>query len=262
MTSSSPNRLFYRSHGTSGAPVIILHGLLGMSDNWEAMGKHLGERFRVFVPDARNHGRSFHHPDCSYSAMANDLVQFMDAQGLEDAALIGHSMGGKTAMQCALSHPDRVARLIAIDIAPRAYAPFHDALLEATRHLALNEFKNREEIDTALRHALPNRAERELVGKNIGRNEHSAFFWKSNLPAIAAHYSEFLSAVEGPQPFEKPALFIKGGKSEAIAKSDEPDIRRLFPHSRIHTIREAGHWVHADAPEACLRAIMEFIHAH
>ena len=251
-------QLYFKTAG-QGRAVILLHGLLGSSDNWHHVTQRLAERFHVFVVDQRNHGLSPPSATMNYPLMAGDVDEFMTTQGLASACVIGHSMGGKTAMQFALQFPGRVEKLVVADIAPRAYAPTHDKILAALLALDLKMFTTRQLIEEALAPEIPSLNLRRFSLKNLGRNDDGSFKWKINLRGIAENYPRLCEALDAEIPFAKPALFIRGGKSRYISAADEPEIFRLFSAAKILTIAQADHWVHADAPEEFLRLVLEFL---
>jgi len=253
-------QLHFKEYG-HGRPVILLHGLFGSLDNWHSVASRLAETFHVFALDQRNHGQSPHSTEMAYPLMAADVDNFLAARGLDSAGVIGHSMGGKTAMQLALSFPQRVQRLVVADIAPRAYAPAHDKIFAALQALDLPKFQNRSDIEAALALEIPDLVVRRFLLKNLGRTPAGGFFWKINLPNIAENYGRLREPVAGSTPFTGPALFIRGGKSNYVRPEDEPLIHKWFPSARIETIPEAGHWVHADRPEEFLGLVGDFLSA-
>lgn len=242
----------------SGYPLIILHGLLGSLDNWHAQSKLFGARYRVFAVDLRNHGRSPHSDVFNYEAMAEDLREFLDRHRLSSTHILGHSMGGKTAMLFALLHPDRVDKLIVIDIAPRAYPALHDEILGALLSLKLSLYDSRREVNAALAPDIPDYAVRQLLLKNLRRNPTGTLEWKINLKTIQTHNGEISAAIESSRPFPKPALFVRSTRSGHVRDSDIADITRLFPLAEISEI-DAGHWIHADAPAELSRVVMSFL---
>ena len=211
--------------------------------------------------DQRNHGQSPHSDVLDYPLMAGDLDEFMTTRGLETAMVIGHSMGGKTAMQFALQFPERVEKLIVADMAPRAYAPAHDKIFAAQLALNLNSFSTRPQIEDALAPEIPDLVLRRFLLKNLGRNAAGEFFWKIHLRGVAENYPQLRKPVSPVRPFAKPTLFIRGGKSNYLNPEDEPLIRELFPQAKIQTIAGAGHWVHADTPAEFLRLTLDFLEA-
>ncbi|HEX4349676.1 MAG TPA: alpha/beta fold hydrolase [Verrucomicrobiae bacterium] len=251
-------QLYFKESG-QGQPVILLHGLFGSSDNWHTIAARLAEKFHVFAPDQRNHGQSPHSAEMDYPLMAADVDEFFTARGVESAMVIGHSMGGKTAMQLALQFPQRVHKLVVADIAPRAYAPAHDKIFAALLALDLASFQNRTQMEEALAPEIPGLVLRRFLLKNLGRSPAGGFFWKINLQGLAENYWRLREPVIGAGPFTGPTLFIRGGKSDYVQAEDEPLIREWFPAARIETIAEAGHWLHADKPEEFLRLVLGFL---
>ena len=243
----------------SGPPLIILHGLFGSLDNWHSIAGRLAAHFQVFTVDQRNHGRSPHSPHMNYQLMAEDLREFMQAQHLATVRLLGHSMGGKTAMQFALAHPEKVVKLVATDIAPRAYLPLHQAIFDALLALDLSAFQTRGQVNKALARAIPNASLRLFLLKSIGSLPDAGLFWKTNIRGIFENSDNLRTGLTATTAFGGPTLFIRGETSEFIQDNDTPYILRLFPAATIRTIPGAGHWVHIDAPEPFLRAVLEFL---
>jgi len=251
-------RLHHKSYG-AGRPLVILHGLFGSLNNWQTLAKRLGEHFNVFTVDLRNHGHSPHSSVFTYEAMAEDVRDLLLGDGLSPASLIGHSMGGKAAMQLALNFPDLVDRLVVVDIAPKQYPPAHDGLMDAMGALDLEAYTTREEIDRALAGRVPATAVRQFLLTNLRRDETGVYRWKINFEVIRANSGELNRAQTADMPFEKPALFLSGERSSSITPGDHPAIMRLFPRARFQAINAAGHWVHVDAPDEFLRVVLGFL---
>jgi len=251
-------QLHFESVG-NGPPLIVLHGLFGSLENWRSMTRRLGESFWVFAVDQRNHGRSSHSAEMSYSLMAEDLHEFMRQQHLESSHILGHSMGGKTAMQFALRFPESVERLVIADMAPKAYRPTQKEMIEALLALDLSKFGSRKEIDLALTGPIPDLAVRQFLLKDLKRNPAGFFGWQMNLRGISDNYDSLTEGITANQPFDKPTLFVRGEKSRYIKPDDFELIHRLFPRAIIHTIEGAGHWLHVEAPEAFLRTVKDFL---
>lgn len=249
--------LYFREFG-AGEPVIILHGLFGFSDNWQTIAKSLASQYLVITPDLRNHGRSPHLPSHTYEEMAEDLRLFMENHWMHSAVLIGHSMGGKVAMQMALNHPDMVEKLIVVDIAPGKAADNHSGIFEALLGIDLSVMQARADIESYLVSRIPDMGTRQFLLKNITRNDDGKFAWKMNLPVLWRHFPDILDAVTG-EPFDKPALFVRGDRSDYIKDADTALIMTLFPQAEITTIPNAGHWVHADKPNELITVISEFL---
>ncbi|MDZ4699394.1 MAG: alpha/beta fold hydrolase [Rhodothermales bacterium] len=251
--------LFHQSYG-EGYPLLILHGLLGASGNWHTLSRNVfSHSFAVHALDLRNHGRSPHSPSMSYAEMAGDVLEFMDAEGMETAHMMGHSMGGKVAMTFALTYPDRLGRLVVADVAPRAYPPHHTSILNALRRLDLNAFDSRAAVDDALAHDITSKPIRQFLLKNLSAEPDGSFTWKMNLDAIDANYDALSQAVEPTGIFSGDALFIRGGDSNYVTDEDVPSIHRLFPSAQISTISGASHWLHAEAPDVFGAAVMVFL---
>jgi pimeloyl-ACP methyl ester carboxylesterase len=249
--------LHFRTLG-EGPPLIILHGLLGSLHHWLPLARKFAERFKVFAVDQRNHGLSPHSPEFGYDHMARDLHEFMNAQGLTSAHVLGHSMGGKTAMQFALLYPDQVEKLVVVDISPKAHVPRQSGTIQALLALDLGKYQHRGELDAALAESVPDEELRQFLLTNVARDKSGAFVWKANLSAIWENRRLLGAALESERPCIKPALFIRGGKSDYVTDADLDSIRRLFPRVTMETISEAGHWIHADAPTKFLSLVMEF----
>ncbi len=253
-------RLHFREQG-HGPSLIILHGLFGSLENWGFISQQLADDFRVISVDQRNHGQSPHAPEMNYTALARDLCVFMDQQNLASAHLLGHSMGGKAAMQFALLHPERVDRLIVVDMALRAYEPKHDDIFEALSALDLNLYQTRAQVEEALAPRLPDLAVRRFLLKGLTRNPEGGLRWKFNLPVLRENYPGMTTALNAKGSFAMPALFIRGSQSDYIRNEDVPEIQRLFPNADVITIPEASHWVHAEKPDDFLAAARQFLRA-
>jgi len=249
--------LFSQEYGT-GHPLIILHGLLGSLDNWHTLSTAFGKRVRVIAVDQRNHGRSPHSDEMTYEAMAGDLLELFDRHGVASASILGHSMGGKTAMQFSLDHPDRVDRLVVVDIAPCAYPPLHDEIFEALNSVDLPSMQSRQQVDDTLAVRIPEMAVRQFLMKNLSRNDSGGFRWKANVPVLQNSYTELARAIDSDKPFCKPVLFVRSSRSGYLRDSDTGDIHRLFPNAGIVSV-DAGHWIHAEAPERFSAIVLNFL---
>ncbi len=256
-------KLFYRQFGW-GEPVIILHGVFGMSDNWVTFGRRLGEHFSVFVPDQRNHGQSPHSTSHNYYALADDILEFMDEHGLREASVVGHSMGGKVAMGVALEASRRVRKLVIIDVSPKGYPLRREHLetLRAMRSVDLSRFLSRQEVETELNKVLLSDRIRYFVLKNLHRDHAGRFSWRINVDAV----EENLEGISGTLPvkgiYEGPVLVIRGGDSDYISDDDKPLFSSYFPNYHMVTIPGASHWVHADMPDALFAELMVFLGAN
>ncbi len=248
----------------SQQPLVVLHGVFGSSDNWITVGRRLSERYEVFLLDLNNHGRSYHHDALSYAVMADDVRRFVDQQNLENVALLGHSMGGKVAMQLALTQPEALSHLIVVDIAPRAYPVHHDRILEGLRAIPLDTITQRNAAEAVLRDYVPEAPVRQFLLKNLYRNDSGQFAWRFNLSVLHRDVAQIGRAIPDDTvaeatPYKGPALFIKGAQSDYVRPDDEADIARWFLNSRVEAVADAGHWVHAEQPEALLALVTDFV---
>lgn len=252
-------KLNYKLYG-GGDPVIILHGLFGMGDNWRTIARMMEDQFTSIVVDMRNHGRSPHDPEMNFRVMVEDILELMDDLGYAEASLLGHSMGGKAAMQFAQTHGDRLDKLIVVDMAPKRYPPHHNAVINAIQSTHLNMMKDRIEVESSLAQFLgDDQSTIQFLMKNISRDTEGGFEWKSNMPVIIAAYDQLMDDIPVHTPFEGPAIFIRGEKSDYVRDEDLDHIHQLFPAAMLITIPNAGHWVHADNPAAISREVISFL---
>jgi pimeloyl-ACP methyl ester carboxylesterase len=244
----------------SGPTLIILHGLFGMLDNWKTIAKGLEMSFTVYLVDQRNHGKSPHTPEHSYQLMALDLKEFMQQQNISDAIIMGHSMGGKTAMQFALTYPEMVNRLIVVDMGIKRYESGHDHVFDAIHAVDLNKVHSRNDAEKMLIEFIPTAGTRQFILKNLTRNPNGTYQWKFNPEALTNNFeSEILASIKTKNAFNKPTLFIRGERSQYILNEDWDSIQKIFPNAELITITEAGHWAHADQPEKLLEAVTRFL---
>lgn len=243
-----------------GRPFIILHGFLGMGDNWKTLAKQFSEAgFEVHLVDQRNHGRSFHSNEFDYELMAKDLKRYCETKNLNDIILLGHSMGGKTAMLFATKYPELVHKLLVADISPRYYPVHHDAILEGLSNLDFSKLKSRGQADEALSRYVHETGTRMFLLKNLYWVEKGQLGLRMNLEVLKENVSEVGEALPIHATFEKETLFLRGDRSEYIGEADEGIIRRHFPNSEIVTIANAGHWLHAENPEDFYDAVINFV---
>lgn len=251
--------LHYKAFG-SGPPVVILHGLFGCWHNWYPVARALGDRFRVLAVDQRNHGDSFHAEPLDYDQLAEDLLRLLDELALPQAALIGHSMGGKAVLQFADRHPERVERMVIVDIAHRSYPPRHLPAIEALCRLDLAGLTRLKEADRRLQPSIPDAGLRLFLLKNLAHSP-AGLRWKINLQAIRRGYD----ALCGPLPLRgtrTPTLFVCGGRSDYVGEDDWRDLQRLFPRAQRVVIPGTGHWVHADDEPRFVAAVRLFLGSH
>ncbi|KAA0873881.1 alpha/beta fold hydrolase [Nitrincola tapanii] len=241
--------------------LIILHGLLGSLENWGAISTALANQFDVITADLRNHGRSGHSTTMNYQAMAEDVLELMDHLELSSAHLLGHSMGGKVAMQLAHQAPERIQRLILVDIAPVAYPAQHENVFAGLSAINLSQLQSRQEADLQLQAFVPEAGVRAFLLKNLAR-EGKEFFWRMNLEALKNHYTEIAAAPAGPWEFPQPTLFIKGECSDYLIPEYQAEILRRFSHASFKVIAGAGHWPHAEKPQVFLGLVERFLKAY
>lgn len=242
-----------------GEPLIILHGLFGSADNWFSIARELESDFTLFLIDQRNHGDSPQSEDWDYDVMAEDLKEFMEDQKIESAFLMGHSMGGKTAMNFAIRYPEKVSKLIVGDIAPRFYPLHHQHILEGLNAIPIDILKSRKEADDILTEYIKIPGIRQFLLKSLGRGDRGGFEWKINLSVITEKIANVGEALESDTSFDKPTLFMGGEKSDYIRKEDKGEIDRLFPNSHVIYIKDAGHWLHAEQPAAVVETVKAFL---
>jgi pimeloyl-ACP methyl ester carboxylesterase len=243
-----------------GRPFVILHGFLGMGDNWKTLARQFSEsNLEVHLVDQRNHGRSFHSDAFDYELMAEDLKMYCEAHKLSEIILLGHSMGGKTAMAFATKHPNLVSKLIVADISPRYYPVHHDAILDGLASLDFSEITSRGEADKLLSNYVTESGTRMFLLKNLYWVEKGQLGLRINLEVLKANVSEVGEALPMHATFKKETLFLRGDRSEYIGVSDEAIIHRHFSDANIITISNAGHWLHAENPKDFYDAVINFI---
>jgi esterase len=237
-----------------------MHGLFGSGDNWRTVARMMESQYQCIVVDMRNHGRSPHDPEINFKVMADDILELMNDLNLEHTSLLGHSMGGKVAMQFALDHPQKAEKLIVADMAPKQYAPHHDHVIDAIESVHPETLTERSEVEAGLARFLGNdQSTIQFIMKNISRRPEGGFEWKSNMPVIIDAYLNLMDEIIPATPFMGPTLFVRGENSRYILDEDIPHIKDLFPNSSLVTIKNAGHWVHADAPEPFTKAVLVFL---
>ncbi|MSQ78554.1 MAG: alpha/beta fold hydrolase [Flavobacteriaceae bacterium] len=250
-------KLYHKAYIGQGQPLIIIHGLLGTADNWHHIAQRFGEHFKVYVPDMRNHGRSGHADEISYQSMVADLLELMADLDIEKANIIGHSMGGKVAMQLAQSHSKKIEKLVVVDIKPQSYPRGHDHIFKALFAIPIAEIVTRKEAEgILLQNGINDFGERQFLLKNLSRGDNGKFKWKPNLQGIWDNYEHIRSGVSG-KPFMGDTLFVKGENSKYI--TGEMDLEQLFPNATLTSIPNAGHWVHAEQPELFFETVSAFL---
>jgi esterase len=255
--------LFYRHSGNSTAkPLVILHGLFGISDNWAALARRWSEHFSVYAIDLRNHGQSGHDKEWNYQVMADDVLELFGEQSLHNAVLLGHSMGGKTAMRFALDYPLALSKLIVCDIAPRQYAPQQREVVNALLAVKPEELSSRKEAEARLAQGISDQGTLQFLLKNLywkeQTNGEKKLAWRFNLEVIDQKLDVVSEPTDSPAPCLVDTLFIHGEKSNYVTAEDKQTIPRIFPNSHFLSVANAGHWVHADQPDAVYEAVMKF----
>ncbi len=261
-----------------GFPLIIVHGLYGMSDNWLSIGKDLADFFEVYLIDLRNHGESPHSDEHTYSAMRDDLHEFMHAQQIPKAIFMGHSMGGKTVMYFAVKYPQMVQRLIIVDISPFSYknsnhnsAKNHKIMLESMQKVNFRTATSRREIEKQIAENIPQERIRKFLLKNVERNkkkclgEENCFQWKLNVNALLENLENIMDGFSKEKLDEMdniasfPVLFLKGEQSNYLEEEDISSIKKIFTHAELITVFDAGHWMHAEQPQRFLESVKQFV---
>ena len=242
--------MLYSKIEGSGKPLLILHGFLGMSDNWKTLGMQFASAgFQVHLLDLRNHGRSFHSDEFSYEIMAQDVFEYCTENSLENIDVIGHSMGGKTAMLLATSYPNLVDKLLVADIGPKFYAPHHQDILAGLNAVDFAIKPSRNDVEEIMKNYIPDFGTRQFLMKSLYWQEPGQLAFRFNLAVFNNEIDEIGKALQTELIFEKPTLFIRGGNSNYIKDNDIENIKKHFPNSSIETIPNVGHWLHAENPE-------------
>jgi pimeloyl-ACP methyl ester carboxylesterase len=243
-----------------GKPFVILHGFLGMSDNWKTLGTKFSENnFEVHLIDQRNHGRSFHSDNFNYDVLVEDLKNYCETHQLKNIVLIGHSMGGKTAMLFASTYPELVSKLIVADISPRFYPTHHERILEGLSSLDFKNMESRGDADDQLTKYISDFGIRQFLLKNLYWNDAKELALRINLEVLKENINEIGEALPIHKQFQGDTLFLRGDRSEYIGLQDEVIIKNHFPNSKIVTIPKAGHWLHAENPTAFFNEVMKFL---
>jgi esterase len=249
-------KLFYRQLG-QGKPLVILHGLFGFSDNWQTHAKKLAAYYEVTLVDLRNHGHSGWSDEFSYALMVQDLHELLTDLGIQKPILLGHSMGGKLAMHFDQTYPNSIEKLLVVDMGVKAYPPHHAHILAAIHAIDLTKMSARSEAEAILKTFVESEGIRQFLLKNLYWEEKGKLAWRVNFPVLEASMTEILSALPAQESFT-PTLFIRGLLSNYILDDDIPVLESYFPDSQLASIPNAGHWVHAEAPEAFLDAVLSF----
>ena len=240
-------KLHYKKMG-SGQPLLVLHGLFGSLDNWQTHGKKLADYFEVYLIDQRNHGKSGWSDEFSYDIMADDLYEFIKEHDLDDVILIGHSMGGKTIMRYAQKYPDRIAKMIVVDMGVKSYPIHHDQIIEGLKSIDLDVINSRSGARKQLAKYIDNESIRQFLLKNLYWIDKGKLGWRINIKILEKKLPIITEALQEEESLVE-VLFIAGGQSNYIVEDDYDQIRRYFPLADFHVIEKAGHWIHAETPE-------------
>ncbi len=245
---------------TQNGSLVIIHGLFGMLDNLMTIGRKFAEKYHVYLLDLRNHGRSEWDEAHTYADMALDLHQFIQNQQINQPLFVlGHSMGGKVAMQFAANYPTGLTKLIVVDIAPRAYSVHHQSILDALNSIDLQQISHRNEAEEVMVKAGLDIGTQQFLMKNLYRTEDDKFAWRMNLAVLTEKIASVGEELHYRFPIELPTLFVRGGKSQYIQNEDDTAIKDIFPAVQIVTVAGAGHWVHAEKPEQMYAVVMAFL---
>ena len=252
--------LNFKKIGETGQPLVILHGVFGLLDNWLTISKSIAEQgYILYLVDQRNHGRSPHEEPMDYPTFSADLREFLEQQHLDNPHLLGHSMGGKTVMQYAADYPGTYDKLVIVDIGPKAYPIHHTKILKGLNAIPIDEITSRNEADEVLAQYEPIMPVRQFLLKNLYRKDDGGFGWRFNLPVLTASMSKVGIATKYDAPINNPTLFIRGEKSDYILDEDWEDILKIFPNATLETIPNAGHWIQAEQPQAFTKCLVEFL---
>lgn len=254
--------MLYSKIEGQGKPFLILHGFLGMSDNWKTLGGQFAENgFQVHLLDLRNHGRSFHSDEFTYEAMAKDVLEYCDANNLDQITLLGHSMGGKVAMFFATTYPEKVEKLIIADIAPKYYRPHHEDILAGLGAVDFSQKPDRSAVEEILKIHIQDTGTRQFLMKSLYWAQPEQLAFRFNLPVFLNDTESIGTPLPETATYSKPVLFLKGENSRYIKEEDITTIQHHFPDSKIITIANAGHWLHAENPKDFYEATISFLNA-
>ena len=242
-----------------GEPLVILHGLFGMPDNWKTLAGDFAEQFEVHLIDQRNHGRSPHRDEHNYTVMAEDLLEYFEEHGIDKGHVMGHSMGGKTAMRFAMDHPERVDKLVVVDIGPQFYPIHHREILDTLLSVDLERAQSRREAQNQLAQGIKDIGIQQFLLKNLHWVEKENLGWRFNLHGLNDQISNVGEALGNGEVYEGPTLFIAGGDSDYIDGGTFAHIREHFTQAVVETVEGAGHWVHAQRPKELFSLVLEFL---
>lgn len=249
--------LNFRKYG-SGEPLIILHGLFGSLDNWHTLARRWSQNFTVFTLDQRNHGSSPHESSMTFDELSQDMCDFMNRHGIDSAHFLGHSMGGKVAMNFAAHKPGRVNTLIVLDIGLGETIGRHKSILKVLRKLDPEEYESRQGLESDMEHLVPSARIRQFLLKNVLRRVDGSLGWKFNREVLLDCYPSIAAALNLDEPFMGPTYFIRGSESPYMEEELSPEMLQFFPLAQLTTIDGAGHWLHAEDPDTIYQLVTEF----
>ncbi|MDF1697178.1 MAG: alpha/beta fold hydrolase [Saprospiraceae bacterium] len=241
-----------------GDPIVILHGLFGMLDNWQTIAKKLAEEYMVILVDQRDHGKSKHTDEFNYTLLAEDLHLFLEENWIHRCHIIGHSMGGKTAMQFASMHPEMIEKLVVVDIGVKAYAPGHELIFKALMEVPIEKVESRKEVELIISNYIDDAGVRLFLMKNLQRIKEGGFRWKMNLSLLHREYKNIIAEIHSEESIDVDTLFIYGKKSRYIIPSEIESIQDVFPDSQFEAL-DAGHWIHAEKPDELVGLLKIFL---
>ncbi|MEW6996151.1 alpha/beta fold hydrolase [Colwelliaceae bacterium BS250] len=241
-----------------GTTVLLIHGLFGSLENLNMLARALENQYQVISIDVRNHGKSFQHPSMDYNDLANDVVHLLKSLNIDKLAILGHSMGGKIAMQFALNHPKMVTKLIVADIAPVLYPPHHNQIIAGLQSIDIEHINNRQDADQQLAKYVEEPGVRQFLLKNLAKSA-DGFMWRAHIEFIANDYQNIAQGQQSDTPYLGDTLFIKGSNSDYIKTEHRNQIATLFPNAKARIIQGAGHWLHAEKPQSFNKIVSDFL---
>lgn len=251
--------LNFKKYGEGKDYLIILHGLFGSLDNWQALGKEFGKYFTTYIVDQRNHGKSPHFDEHNYSLMASDLKDFLEEHGIEETNLLGHSMGGKTVMQFSIQEPQFIKRMIVADIAPKYYPPHHQDVISALESVNFSLQTDRKKVQLKIEETLSDKGVVQFLMKGLTWVSRNQLGWKFNLKVLSEQIENIGEELEGFAYFTNPTLFLRGENSDYITLEDIDTIEEIFPMAQYATIENSGHWMHAENPKRFFEETLNFL---
>ncbi len=251
--------LHFKKYGEGKKNLVILHGLFGSLDNWQSLGKQFGEFFTTYIVDQRNHGKSPHFDEHTYLAMSSDLKGFLEQEGIHEAYLMGHSMGGKTVMQFSIQEPQFIKKMIVADIAPKYYPPHHQTILSSLESVDFSIQTDRKSVQNKIEEGISDPGIVQFLMKGLIWIEKEKLGWKFNLKILSEQIDNIGEELDGFAYFTNPTLFIRGENSDYITEDDIDTIEEIFPMAQYTTIQNAGHWLHAENPQQFFEEVLKFL---